>query len=76
MTLISPFVGRIFDWYVKNTDKKVYEPHEDPGNVCYVCVFGVHDVLWFVWCVLVGVNMLVVDQLHDPISLYWKVCSR
>lgn len=31
VTLISPFVGRIFDWYVKNTDKKVYEPHEDPG---------------------------------------------
>lgn len=30
-TLISPFVGRILDWYVKNTDKKTYEPLEDPG---------------------------------------------
>ncbi|ESO98564.1 hypothetical protein LOTGIDRAFT_142681 [Lottia gigantea] len=30
-TLISPFVGRIFDWFVKNTDKKSYEPLEDPG---------------------------------------------
>ncbi|XP_050390711.1 transaldolase isoform X1 [Patella vulgata] len=30
-TLISPFVGRIFDWFVKNTDKKTYEPLEDPG---------------------------------------------
>lgn len=29
--LISPFVGRIFDWYVKNTDKKTYTPEEDPG---------------------------------------------
>ncbi|WP_036138153.1 transaldolase [Luteibacter sp. 9135] len=29
--LISPFVGRIFDWYVANTDKKTYEPAEDPG---------------------------------------------
>ncbi|XP_013400364.1 transaldolase-like [Lingula anatina] len=31
VTLISPFVGRIFDWYVKNTDKKKFEPLEDPG---------------------------------------------
>ncbi|XP_041452692.1 transaldolase-like [Lytechinus variegatus] len=31
VTLISPFVGRIFDWFVKNTDKKSYEPAEDPG---------------------------------------------
>ena len=29
--LISPFVGRIFDWYVANTDKKTYAPAEDPG---------------------------------------------
>lgn len=32
VTLISPFVGRILDWYVANTDKKTYEPSEDPGN--------------------------------------------
>jgi transaldolase len=30
-TLISPFVGRILDWHVANTDKKAYEPDEDPG---------------------------------------------
>jgi len=30
-TLISPFVGRILDWYVANSDKKEYAPHEDPG---------------------------------------------
>lgn len=29
--LISPFVGRILDWYVANTDKKTYAPSEDPG---------------------------------------------
>ncbi|GMT04620.1 hypothetical protein PENTCL1PPCAC_26794, partial [Pristionchus entomophagus] len=30
-TLISPFVGRIMDWYVKNTDKKSYDRNDDPG---------------------------------------------
>ena len=31
VTLISPFVGRILDWFVANTDKKTFEPLEDPG---------------------------------------------
>lgn len=31
VTLISPFVGRILDWHVANTDKKSYKPAEDPG---------------------------------------------
>jgi transaldolase len=29
--LISPFVGRILDWYKKNTGKDSYLPPEDPG---------------------------------------------
>uniref|UniRef100_A0A646QIF7 Transaldolase n=1 Tax=Hemiscolopendra marginata TaxID=943146 RepID=A0A646QIF7_9MYRI len=31
VTLISPFVGRILDWFVKNTNQKSYEPMDDPG---------------------------------------------
>lgn len=31
--LISPFVGRILDWYKANTDKKDYLPEEDPGVI-------------------------------------------
>lgn len=31
--LISPFVGRILDWYKKNSDKKEYTAEEDPGVV-------------------------------------------
>ena len=31
--LISPFVGRILDWYKTNTDKKEYSAFEDPGVV-------------------------------------------
>jgi transaldolase len=30
-TLISPFVGRILDWYKKSTGKAEYAPAEDPG---------------------------------------------
>ncbi|PWC15647.1 transaldolase [Brenneria roseae subsp. americana] len=31
--LISPFVGRILDWYKANGDKKDFAPDEDPGVV-------------------------------------------
>jgi transaldolase len=31
--LISPFVGRILDWYKANGDKKEFAPNEDPGVV-------------------------------------------
>jgi transaldolase len=30
-TLVSPFVGRILDWYKKRTGKGEYAPQEDPG---------------------------------------------
>jgi len=31
ITLISPFVGRIYDWYVQNTEQKTFGLLEDPG---------------------------------------------
>jgi transaldolase len=31
VTLISPFVGRILDWYKKETGREDYPPAEDPG---------------------------------------------
>jgi len=40
VTLISPFVGRILDWYVKNTDQKTYAPSEDPGVVSVTKIFN------------------------------------
>ena len=38
--LISPFVGRILDWYKANTDKKEYAPMEDPGVVSVTKIYN------------------------------------
>ena len=38
-TLISPFVGRILDWYKASTGK-TYAPHEDPGVVSVTDIFN------------------------------------
>lgn len=40
VTLISPFVGRILDWYLKSTGKTAYAPSEDPGVLSVTKIFN------------------------------------
>jgi transaldolase len=39
VTLISPFVGRILDWYLKDTGRTAYAPAEDPGVVSVTRIY-------------------------------------
>ena len=47
VTLISPFVGRILDWHMKNSDKKEYLPHEDPGVLSVKSIFNYYKKFGF-----------------------------
>ncbi|MBU2979453.1 transaldolase [Alteromonas sp. C1M14] len=38
--LISPFVGRILDWYKANTDVKDYTAEEDPGVISVTRIYN------------------------------------
>lgn len=38
--LISPFVGRILDWYKANSDRKEYAPAEDPGVISVTKIYN------------------------------------
>jgi len=40
VTLISPFVGRILDWYLKSTGRASYPPAEDPGVVSVTAIYN------------------------------------
>ncbi|CEJ46419.1 transaldolase [Umezakia ovalisporum] len=40
VTLISPFVGRILDWYKKDTGRDSYPPAEDPGVLSVTKVYN------------------------------------
>jgi transaldolase len=40
VTLISPFVGRILDWYKKSTGRESYPPNEDPGVVSVTKIYN------------------------------------
>ncbi len=47
ITLISPFVGRILDWYKKDTGRDSYEPSEDPGVVSVTAVYNYYKKFGF-----------------------------
>ena len=38
--LISPFVGRILDWFKANGDQKEFTPQEDPGVVSVTAIYN------------------------------------
>ncbi|MFN9618680.1 MAG: transaldolase [Synechococcaceae cyanobacterium] len=40
VTLISPFVGRILDWYRKKTGRESYPGAEDPGVISVTAIFN------------------------------------
>ena len=40
VTLISPFVGRILDWYKKATGRESYPPDADPGVVSVTSIYN------------------------------------
>ncbi len=40
ITLISPFVGRILDWYKKDTGRDSYPANEDPGVISVTSVYN------------------------------------
>jgi transaldolase len=40
VTLISPFVGRIYDWYIEKKGKREYEIEDDPGVVSVTRIYN------------------------------------
>lgn len=64
VTLISPFVGRILDWYKKNEGVDSYPPHEDPGVKSVGAIFNYlkrHEYE----TVVMGASFRNVDQILE-----------
>jgi len=46
VTLISPFVGRILDWYKADTGRDSYPPSEDPGVQSVTEIYNYLQEVW------------------------------
>lgn len=62
VNLISPFVGRIFDWYVKNTGQKSFEPQEDPGVKSVTAIYNYYKKFGYKTIVM-GASFRNTDQI-------------
>jgi transaldolase len=62
-TLISPFVGRILDWYKKNEGKE-YSPHEDPGVLSVTEIFNYYKKFGYKTQIM-GASFRNVDEILE-----------
>ncbi|XP_064490414.1 transaldolase-like [Ornithodoros turicata] len=63
VTLISPFVGRILDWYVANTAQKSFEPLEDPGVKRVTSIYNYYKKFDYP-TVVMGASFRNVGEIH------------
>lgn len=63
-TLISPFVGRILDWYKKAEGKESYPPDEDPGVVSVTSIFNYYKKFGYKTQIM-GASFRNVDEVLE-----------
>ncbi|WP_448249980.1 transaldolase [Thalassotalea agariperforans] len=62
--LISPFVGRILDWYKKSTGKDSYLPAEDPGVISVTEIYNYYKEHGYN-TVVMGASFRNVDEILE-----------
>lgn len=62
VTLISPFVGRILDWYVANTEQKSYKGDEDPGVISVSKIYNYYKKFGYE-TVVMGASFRNVEEI-------------
>lgn len=63
-TLISPFVGRILDWYKKAEGKDSYPPDQDPGVVSVTTIFNYYKKFGYKTQIM-GASFRNVDEVLE-----------
>ncbi|MGD1855157.1 MAG: transaldolase [Leptolyngbyaceae cyanobacterium] len=64
ITLISPFVGRILDWYKKDTGRDSYPPTEDPGVLSVTEIYNYYKKFGYTTEVM-GASFRNTDELKE-----------
>lgn len=64
VTLISPFVGRILDWYKQDTGRDSYPPSEDPGVVSVTEIYNYYKKFGYKTEIM-GASFRNVDEIKE-----------
>ena len=71
--LISPFVGRILDWYKANTDLSDYAPADDPGVQSVTRIYNYYKQQGYN-TVVMGASFRNTDEITDKVG--FKLLTR
>jgi transaldolase len=63
-TLISPFVGRILDWFKKNEKKDSYPPAEDPGVISVTKIYNYYKKMG-IKTQIMGASFRNIDEILE-----------
>ena len=63
-TLISPFVGRILDWYKKSENKESYPPEKDPGVLSVTTIYNYYKK-WGIKTQIMGASFRNADEIIE-----------
>jgi transaldolase len=63
-TLISPFVGRILDWFKKNEGKDSYAPAEDPGVKSVTQIYNYYKKMGYKTQIM-GASFRNIDEILE-----------
>lgn len=63
-TLISPFVGRILDWYKKSENKESYPPAQDPGVISVTQIFNYYKKMG-IKTQIMGASFRNIDEILE-----------
>ncbi|NJM98623.1 MAG: transaldolase [Phormidesmis sp. RL_2_1] len=64
VTLISPFVGRILDWYKKDTGRDSYPPSEDPGVLSVTEIYNYYKKFGYTTEIM-GASFRNIDEIKE-----------
>ncbi|MGC1306082.1 MAG: transaldolase [Phormidesmis sp.] len=64
VTLISPFVGRILDWYKQDTGRDSYPPSEDPGVLSVTEIYNYYKKFGYETEIM-GASFRNVDEIKE-----------
>ena len=64
VTLISPFVGRILDWYKADTGRDSYPPSEDPGVLSVTEIYNYYKKFGYETEIM-GASFRNVDEIKE-----------
>lgn len=73
VTLISPFVGRIRDWYLKNTDAESFGGADDPGVISVSTIYNYYKKFGYETIVM-GASFRNLDEIKVGVCA-WAGCG-